>query len=34
LRKKFGYEPLGPADGSVKNAIFGKNAARIYRVKV
>ena len=34
LRKKFGYEPLGPADGRVKNAILGKNAARIYRVKV
>jgi predicted TIM-barrel fold metal-dependent hydrolase len=34
LRKKFGYEPLGPADGSVKTAILGKNAARLYRVKV
>jgi hypothetical protein len=33
LRKKFGYDPLGPADGDVKAAIFGKNAGRIYGVK-
>jgi uncharacterized protein len=25
-----GFAPLGPADGMVKNAIFGYNAARLY----
>jgi len=34
LRKKFGLEPLGPADGPVKNAIFGLNAARLYNVEL
>jgi predicted TIM-barrel fold metal-dependent hydrolase len=32
MRKKHGFEPLGPADGAVKNAILGLNAARLYRV--
>ena len=32
LRKKFGYAPLGRADSAVKKAIFGQNAARLYRV--
>lgn len=32
LRKRFGLEPLGCADGFVKNAIFGLNAARLYEV--
>ena len=27
LQKKYGFAPLGPADGMVKNAIFGYNSA-------
>ena len=34
LQKKFGYAPLGPADGMVKNAIFGLNAARLYKLQL
>lgn len=30
LQKKYGLQPLGPADGSVKTAIFGENNARLY----
>jgi hypothetical protein len=30
LQKKYGFAPLGPADGKVKNAIFGGNNARLY----
>ena len=30
LRKKHAFAPLGPADGPVKNAIFGGNNARLY----
>ena len=30
LQKKFGFAPLGPADGPVKAGIFGRNSARIY----
>ena len=30
LRRKHGYAELGPADGRVKNAIFGENNARLY----
>ena len=33
LQKKYGYAPLGAADGPVKSAIFGDNNARIYNVK-
>ena len=33
LRQKYGYAPLGAADGPVKSAIFGDNNARIYNVK-
>jgi hypothetical protein len=32
MQKKYGYQPLGPADGPVKTAIFGGNNARLYRV--
>ncbi len=32
LRRKFGFEELGPADGPVKKAILGGNAARLYGV--
>ena len=30
MQKKYGYAPLGPADGPVKRAIFGENSARLY----
>ncbi|HEX3953072.1 MAG TPA: amidohydrolase family protein, partial [Stellaceae bacterium] len=30
MQKKFGFKPLGPADGPVKTAIFGGNSARLY----
>lgn len=33
MQKKYGYKPLGPADGPVKNAIFGGNNARLYHFK-
>ena len=31
LQRKFGFAPLGPADGQVKRAIFGLNSAKMYR---
>lgn len=30
MQKKYGFAPLGEADGPVKNAIFGGNNARLY----
>ena len=30
MQEKYGYTPLGAADGPVKNAIFGGNSARLY----
>jgi len=33
LQKKYGLKPLGPADGPVKNTIFGENNARLYNYK-
>src|SRR5947208_5559980 len=30
MQKKYGFKPLGPADGSVKTAIFSGNSARLY----
>ena len=32
LQRKHGFAPLGPADGAVKNAIFGQNAAPLYKL--
>jgi predicted TIM-barrel fold metal-dependent hydrolase len=32
--KKHGFAPLGPADGPVKTAIFGRNAAPLYGIEV
>src|SRR5438034_10088202 len=32
MRKKHGFAPLGPADGLVKNTIFGGNSARLYNL--
>ncbi|HXH82004.1 MAG TPA: amidohydrolase family protein [Candidatus Tectomicrobia bacterium] len=34
MRRQHGFAPLGPADGLVKTAIFGANAARLYNVQV
>jgi uncharacterized protein len=34
MQKKHGFRPLGPADGMVKSAIFGGNAASLYNVHV
>jgi uncharacterized protein len=34
LRKKFGFDPLGPEDGEIKKMILGQNAARIFNVKL
>jgi len=31
MQKKYGFKPLGAADGPVKRAIFGDNNARIYK---
>ena len=30
MQKKYGFRPMGPADGPVKTAIFGTNNARLY----
>jgi uncharacterized protein len=34
MQKKFGFAPLGPADGLVKQAIFGFNSARMYNLDI
>jgi uncharacterized protein len=34
LQKKCGFAPLGPADGMVKNAIFGYNSAQLYKLDI
>ncbi|MBM3217202.1 MAG: amidohydrolase [Candidatus Rokubacteria bacterium] len=34
MRRAHGFAPLGPADGLVKNAIFGANSSRLYNVSV
>jgi predicted TIM-barrel fold metal-dependent hydrolase len=31
MQKKYGYAPLGPANGKVKQMIFGENSARLYK---
>ena len=30
MQKRYGFKPLGPADGPVKNAIFAENTVRLY----
>jgi predicted TIM-barrel fold metal-dependent hydrolase len=30
IQKRYGFAPLGPANGPVKNAILGQNSARLY----
>ena len=32
MQRKHGFAPLGPADGEVKNRIFGLNSAALYKV--
>ena len=34
LQDKYGFEPLGPANGPIKNAIFGINAAGQYSIEL
>jgi predicted TIM-barrel fold metal-dependent hydrolase len=34
MQKKYGYAPLGPADGPVKTAIFGENSAKTYKYEI
>jgi uncharacterized protein len=34
MQQKFGFAPLGPADGFVKNQIFGFNSARLYNLSL
>jgi len=34
MQQKHGFAPLGPADGLVKNAIFGFNSARLYNLNL
>jgi len=34
MQARFGFAPLGPADGPVKNAIFGGNNARLYNYPI
>ncbi len=31
MRRRYGFAPLGPADGPVKDAIFAGNSARMYK---
>src|SRR5215471_21311585 len=30
MQKRYGFKPLGPADGPVKNAVFAENTVRLY----
>ncbi len=34
MQRQHGFAPLGPADGAVKTAIFGYNAASFYRLEL
>jgi uncharacterized protein len=34
MAEKHGFAPLGPANGPVKKAIFGYNAARLHSVEL
>ena len=33
MQKKYGFAPLGAADGPVKTAIFGGNNAKLYNIQ-
>ncbi len=32
MQKKYGFKPLGPADGKVKRQIFAENSLRLYHM--
>jgi len=32
MQKEYGFQPLGPADGPTKTAIFSRNSARLYNL--
>jgi hypothetical protein len=34
MQKKYGFAPLGDANGAIKQAIFGLNSARLYRLNL
>lgn len=34
MQKKYGFEPLGPANGPVKSAILAGNNARLYNIDI
>ena len=34
MQKKYGFKPLGPADGPIKTAIFGGTNARLYNYDI
>ena len=34
MQKKYGFAPLGDANGAIKRAIFGLNSARLYRLNL
>jgi uncharacterized protein len=34
MQQKHGFAPLGPANGAVKNQIFGLNSARLYNLNL
>ena len=34
MQKKYGFAPLGSANGAIKQAIFGLNSARLYRINL
>ena len=34
MQKKYGFAPLGPANGRVKNQIFGLNSASMYNINL
>jgi hypothetical protein len=34
MQKKYGFAPLGPANGRVKNQIFGLNSASLYNINL
>jgi len=31
MQKKYGFAPMGTADGPIKRGIFGENSARLYK---
>ena len=34
MQRRYGFKPLGPADGPIKEAIFGKNSAQMYKFEI